>query len=336
MKRWIAISAAALLICSSFPALGAPGAPAGGLTDDNIDAFIEECKKEEDFTKMEDVYDRNPGVHAEIQAEAESKKVQTFKGLYEIQDAKYQSLSSFIERNIDKWNEQVMAENPEGYWNDSRYIDVFFWGNMSWELAMVATFDDTATVEANMKSAGMAIKAFGGENLSMEQLAPNDWLVTYDSDGKHIEDYVKTSPENSCMSFVSYSTGGNGKRMPNDFFEFIILGENRYAWQTGNSRIVATIDDEGIVHDFTLAELSGQAERYGEDDSIMPDGTVCSTAWVMERGDAINAVYSYDGSTYTVTADGKTVPVTLEPKDMETPPETVDVSEYLKDLFKSP
>lgn len=169
-------------------------------------------------------------------------------------------------------------------------IIMMFMPMYSMELAMGASLnekDPWATVSSGISQ---VFSFMGGSDATVERLEAHVYTVSYaDSDGNLIEDHFKADPQGG-IQMLRYR-GGDLREL----FEFVVLGEDTYAWQTSRERAVLGWDGEQFTS-FCYTSQADDAGSYTEADCIFGSADRCTDQWVTERQD-FHTSLTFDGET---------------------------------------
>lgn len=259
----------------------------GTVTVDNLQDYFAMYARDADLTVLPPVFEPT---WEPIGGTADAAAQMNFYDVYNLQ----YSLNEKIEKIIDK---TIDAHNAPLSWGDNGYIDVWFFGQINWELSMVASLTEDGNFENVASGVGMALEFFGAKDVQVVRNAAHDYTVTYNGD---TEDRCLCDPTTGSMQLVK-RVGGQA----DELFEFLVLADGRRIWQTDRIRIVAWVDGENLLG-FTYTILKDGQPGYTVDDLVFPDGSACDEAWATERGN-FSQQFVYDGQTLTVSWGDQTV-----------------------------
>lgn|GEM_PF-6075303 len=202
---------------------------------------------------------------------------------------------------------QATGEGINEKHNDNlEYGDAGYTGDYSFMLLYSVDLAFTATLSEDPAAISGVETAYGffGMKATVEHPAPHEYIITYtNEEGDLREDECKFDQATGSLSFVEKK---NGKAFY--FFEFLNLGDGRYAYQTEYERAFVTFKD-GVV----LAFLYSAYQSWQEDEpynyadvSVFPGGAGVDEGWVFADGvDSYRIAYRYDGETLKIDANPK-------------------------------
>lgn len=262
----------------------------GTLTEENLQDYLAMYARDTDLTAMPPIMEPAAEPIGGVQEEV----TLNFYDGYNLQYSLNGNIERIIEKNIDAHNEQLE-------WGDDAYIDVWFFGQINWELSMVASLTEDGNFEDVASGVSMALGFFGAENVQVLRNAAHDYTITYDG---NIEDRCFCDSATGSIQMVK-RVGGQ----VDEIFEFLALEDGRRIWQTNRIRIVAEFEGDNLLR-FSYTVLKDGQPDYSTADLVFQDGTACDAAWTTARGE-FSQQYVYDGETLTVTWDGHTVTATV-------------------------
>ncbi len=159
---------------------------------------------------------------------------------------------------------------------------------MSLDLAFTATFSEDPNMEQGVE---IAMGMLGGKDVNVIRVAVNDYKITYtNNEGVACELNGTFDPGTGSLRSIGKENGEE-----NGLYEFINLGEGRFAYQTNNERAVVVYRDNA-VQSFVYSAKDSQEPAYtSAADSIFPDGSGADEAWVTKEGaDNYPQVYTFE------------------------------------------
>ena len=228
-------------------------------------------------------------------------------------------ISNVVSNAVKHNNERIEEAKPDDYYNDPAYLSVLYMPFLSIDMALTSSLSDTvssATIE-------MLYSFFGYKDIVFEIKAPGEYVIT----GQDEDDGVE------LKDLASYSNGGiryshlvDGK--VTEFYEFIPLGNDRYALQSLTDRAIVTYKDGEItkmIHSETRHETDWDTEQpttwsvyYDPDTESIWGKTQLDDSWVLEKQDGIHSVYEISEGNLTVSGFKKKSygeDATFEPMD---------------------
>lgn len=256
----------------------------GTLTADNLQDFFAMYARDADLTALPPVME--PLAEPFGSAGEEPDIVQkNFIDYYNDQSVMVSLFEKLVEKNLDSYNEDKSLDDSVFL-----YLTAFY----SWELAMGASFTEETGWEQLRQGIVMAYDMFGGTEVEVTRNDAHNYTVSYtNSDGARMTEYFRADAQNG-IQMICYKDG-----VLNEFFEFIALGDDTYAWQSDTERMWMRYQDKTILSCW-YSSLSEEASPYTEAELLY--GTDCQPddAWVMER-DELHTQISFDGTTLDVT-----------------------------------
>ncbi len=256
----------------------------GTLTADNLQDFFAMYARDADLTALPPVME--PLAEPFGSAGEEPDIVQkNFIDYYNDQSVMVSLFEKLVEKNLDSYNEDKGLDDSVFL-----YLTAFY----SWELAMGASFTEETSWEQLRQGVVMAYEMFGGTEVEVTRNDAHNYTVSYtNSDGARMTEYFRADAQNG-IQMICYKDG-----VLNEFFEFIALGDDTYAWQSDTERMWMRYQDKTILSCW-YSSLSEEASPYTEAELLY--GTDCQPddAWVMER-DELHTQISFDGTTLDVT-----------------------------------
>jgi len=143
--------------------------------------------------------------------------------------------------------------------------------------------------------------SYGCTDVKISHDKPHDYTMTGTRAGmdEPFAIHCIYAPEKDSLSLVDK----NGKELL-EFFEYVPLGNDRYAFQTLYERAILTFRDGKITSLVYSLKPRSNESAYGPDtDNIFPDGTEADDAWVIAAGkDAFEQWIVYDGKKLQISA----------------------------------
>ncbi len=235
-------------------------------------------------------------------------KVNSYSTAYSFYTEMTDKLGTFVSGIIDDNNARLEEENPDGYFSDPAYMILIYTPFLSMDMA----FTSGVSADADPSSITMTYKFLGLEDAEYTKISDSEYKITYTT-----EDWETNEPE-SVEEFMKYKDGSmryeqriNGEL--DEFYEFVSLGNDRYALQSRTHRALVTYKDgvfSEIIHSWTLYETDWETDEIepwsawyeSDEDSIWGEKSL-DESWVRElEGDrALAKILEYKGETLTVS-----------------------------------
>ncbi len=221
-----------------------------------------------------------------------------YKSAYALQDDIKKSMSTLLEQALTKNNKA----HPEGDPNNTEDVIPLMFGSIA--MGFTAYFGEDETYYEGIASTAEMIGITDGKvtrnaahNYTLSGKEPRDKLP-YEINGMY-------DPATGSLRMVERTDG-----KITEFFEFIPLGNDQYAFQTDEERAIV-IYKNGELESFSYTKISNYntnlfddpSIKYdGESDSIYPTGVGANTDWVLARGeDSYAEYYAFNGTTIKIS-----------------------------------
>lgn len=214
-----------------------------------------------------------------------------YKGAFELMENISKSMNTVLDQALAKNNN----EHPEGDPQNTQNVIALMFGSIS--IALTSQFcEDEAMLEAIKMVADM----MGLSDAKATRNAAHDYTLTA----------IKTRNQQPYELNGVYDPMSGGLRMVErsdgkvtEFFEFIPLGGDQYAFQTDTERAVVNYKD-GRALSFTYTKSDSKDAYDNESDSIYPSGAGASVEWIAPKGeDGYEKYFSYDGKNIKLSVD---------------------------------
>lgn len=214
-----------------------------------------------------------------------------YKSAFELMENVSKSMNTVLDQALAKNNN----EHPEGELQNTQNVFALMFGSVS--IALTSQFCED---EAMLTSIEMVADMMGLSDAKATRNAAHDYKLTA----------IKTHNQQEYeINAVYYPTSG-GLRMVEktdgkvtEFFEFIPLGGDQYAFQTDTERAVVNYKD-GRALSFTYTKSDSKDAYDNESDSIYPSGAGASVEWIAPKGeDGYEKYFSYDGKNIKLSVD---------------------------------
>ena len=176
--------------------------------------------------------------------------------------------------------------------------------SISFSLVNSADLSATASLcedQAEIDSVIGTWQLYGCEDVKILHDKPHDYTMTGKRAGMDSSFAIHCvySPEKDSLSLVDK----DGKDYA-EFFEFVSLGQDRYAFQTLYERAVVSYRDGEITSlAYSLKPRSRELAYQPGKDPVFPDGNGVADAWVLAAGeDAFEQLIAYDGAKLQLSA----------------------------------
>ena len=208
----------------------------------------------------------------------------------------YEQLSK-IQEDMNELLTKLNDKHNEGldYGDDGFTGIYYFLVLLSMDLAFTATLS-----EENYEYVAMAYSWMGFEAFVTRPRA-NEYIISYKTeDGDSYVQECKFDTSTGSLSFVSKENGAIS-----NFYEFVNLGSDKYAFQTKSERAVVTYKD-GVVLNLAYSSYNPYSDDKTYDpskDGIYPGKSVDAN-WVFADGiDSYRNAYQYDGSALKINTN---------------------------------
>lgn len=189
------------------------------------------------------------------------------------------------------WRQKLAKNNvkhPEGDPQSTQDVITLMFGSIP--MALTSQFCENEEMLKGVESVG-------------ELLALSDVKVTSNKAHDYTLTEIQKSSQQPYEINAVYDPTNGGIRMVEktggkvtEFFEFIPLGSDQYAFQTNSERGIVNFKDRK-TSSFVYTKLSFNDSKYSsESDSIYPSGTGASMEWAVFRGeDGYEQYFNFDG-----------------------------------------
>jgi hypothetical protein len=216
-----------------------------------------------------------------------------FAGAYQYVDAIYKALDKLVNRSVllhDKTAPEAAQIGTAGYW---------FMLLSSGDLPFLYNLcEDQAQLDAIVQMWTL----FGCTDVALRHDKAHDYVLTGKRAGldTSFELHCSYSPETGALRLID-TDGGEVI----EFYEYVPLGNDTYAFQTLYSRAVVEFRD-GKILSFVYAQITqGETPAYSpESDGIYENSAGVNEAWVSSAGaDSYDQYITCDGTTLHIAAD---------------------------------
>jgi hypothetical protein len=223
------------------------------------------------------------------------KKAASYAEAYNQQFAILDVMGKTLDKINDKHNENLE-------YGDEEYTGLIFFGILfvSLDLAFTASLSEASDALTTLKAA----YSFWQIDAEINKPRANEYNISYtNQDGERVVEECKFDPSTGSLSFVTKKDG-----KISNFYEFVNLGGDKYAFQNNSSRAIVTYKS-GVVSDFIYSSYDvynwggeGGDEPYDHaKESIYPNGIGVNANWVFADGvDSYKNAYKYDGSSLRI------------------------------------
>ena len=243
-------------------------------------------------------------------------------------------LTALVTDTIDANNKRLEEADPNAFFNSDQYMLLLFLPYNSLGMAMTSGFGKDATV-STIKS---TYSILGGDGVQVTQNANGGFIIAYQS-----EDYL-TKEKQDIVEIIDYSNGSiryetttNG--VTQAFYEFVSLGNDRFAMQSRTHRSILTYKNGEITeltHSYTVyeedwetGELSPQSKFYDSTADSIWGRKELDESWVLEHQaqDALERIFKVKDGVMTVEGvkintnwdTGESTYTPMEPIEMPLP-----------------
>ena len=213
-----------------------------------------------------------------------STSTSDYKGAYDLMQNISNSLNTLVDQAVTKNN----MEHPEGDPQGTHKVFTYMFGSIP--VALTSQFcEDEAMLTAIESVAYM----MGLSEAKVSRNGPHDYTLTA----------ITSRKQEAYEVNAVYDTSSGGMRMVEktdgevtEFFEFIPLGSDKYAFQTNTERGIVNYKD-GKTLSFVYTKLNPKDREYSsQSDSIYPSGAGASIEWVAAKGeDGYEQYLNFDG-----------------------------------------
>lgn len=236
-------------------------------------------------------------------------------------------LGSTISNIVDNNNARLEEEQPDTYFDDPSYMIIIYMPFLSIDMAFTSSVSETV----DPASIVMAYSFMGIEDAEFTITSPGNYKISYTS-----EDW-ETGEAESIEELMRYDNGSiryeqriNGEL--DEYYEFVALGQDRYALQSKTNRAIVTYKDGKITEvlhswtkyeeDWETGELTEWSVWYDpEADSIWGKSGI-DESWVLELESegALERIYELKDGVLTISGqtsntDWETGVTTFEPME---------------------
>ncbi len=215
-----------------------------------------------------------------------------YKGAFELMQNIAKSMNTLLDQAVAKNNN----EHPEGDPQSTHSVFALMFGSVS--IALTSQFcEDEAYLAAIESVAGM----MGLSDAKATRNAAHDYTLTA----------IKTRNQQPFEINAVYDPTSGGLRMVEktdgkvtEFFEFIPLGSDQYAFQTDTERGIVNYKN-GKALSFVYSKTARKDSTYSsESDSIYPSGAGADIEWVAPKGeDGYEQYFHFDGENIKLSVD---------------------------------
>ncbi len=257
----------------------------------------------------------------------------SYSSAYDYYTAILNKMQNTVEGIVDKNNELLESSNPDGYISDPSYMILSYAPFTSLDMSLSCTFNDQTTQSV----VSMTYSIFGFENVVFTVVAPGEYKITSESteDDGSVEKFEELlNFNNGSMRYEQIIDG-----VTDEFYEFISLGDDKFALQSNHSRAIITYKNGEIIdlihsntiyeRDWETNELSTESVVYDSKADSAWGKTGLDEAWVTEKGtDSLMRLYKLDDNTLNIT--GKKKETNYETSEVT----YIDITPVIIDLSK--
>ncbi|HEX2947115.1 MAG TPA: hypothetical protein VHT96_14305 [Clostridia bacterium] len=250
-------------------------------------------KDEEQLKALEGIMDAKAQVQESAPAtEAVSADTTDYKSTYTLIDGIGTSMNNLLNRSLAKNNKAVPENDPQS----TSDLSPFMFNPIP--LCYTNAFcEDPLMIDATIS----AIEMLGITEAKVTRNAEHNYTISGKEAGTNTPFEINGiyTPTSKSLRMVEKKDG-----KVDSFFEFIPLGDNKYAFQTNKERAIVVYKD-GKVLSFTYSMLAEAPYYDSESDSIYPAGKGADDSWISQKGeDNYQEFYSFNGTTIRINADG--------------------------------
>lgn len=254
------------------------------LSEVGIDEFLFYFESSDAYVDMGEFVDERNPYEAQLAAEKEALG-KNYIEFYNEHTVMVSAFENLIEKNLDSYNEDKDLDTS---------VYLYLTAFSSWELALGASFTEETDWAQLQKGVVMAFEMFGGTDVEVVRNAAHNYTISYtDSDGAKRVEYFRADEQNG-IQMICYKDGELS-----EFFEFIHLGDDTYAWQSDTQRLVMRCKDQTVYSGY-YSSLGEDSPAYTEAELIYGTSSQPDAAWVTEREDFHTQIL-FDGTTLEVT-----------------------------------
>lgn len=224
-------------------------------------------------------------------AKTASADTTDYKSAYTLLNGIGTSMNDLLNRALEKNNKAVPENDPQST------NGLFPLMLASIPLSLTNGFcEDPVMIDATVSS----IEMLGIEEAKVTRNAEHNYTISGKKAVTNTPLVINGvyAPANKSLRMVEKKDGEVAS-----FYEFIPLGDNKYAFQTDKERAIVVYKD-GKILSFTYS-LLGKAPYYdSESDSIYPEGKGTDDSWISQKGeDSYQEFYSFNGTTIRINAN---------------------------------
>ena len=188
--------------------------------------------------------------------------------------------------------EKKADEEDRFFWNDPEYISFINVPFNIWDSMYFAQFNDKTDLSVIKSGLEFVAEINGDENLVLNRSDDGEYTLTFD--GTYYDDDYNEHPSKVTITAdVDAASGGicvheieYVETLGESFFdmyEFMPLGDGKYALQSGTERLLLETDSSGSISDFAYSVIKEGNAGYSVEDSMFGENTVPDKEWVMEK-----------------------------------------------------
>ena len=215
-----------------------------------------------------------------------------YKGAYDLMQNITKSMNTLLDQALAKNNIKYPKDDPQS----THRVFSFMLGSIP--IALTSQFcEDEAMLEAIVMVADM----MGLSDAKATRNGAHDYTLTA----------IKTRKQQPYEINAVYDPSSGGLRMVEktdgevtEFYEFIPLGSDQYAFQTNTERAIVGYKD-GKTLSFVYTKINTKDEKYSsKSDSIYPSGSDANNEWVTAKGeDQYEQYFYFDGENIKINVD---------------------------------
>jgi hypothetical protein len=215
-----------------------------------------------------------------------------YRGAYDLMQNITKSMNTILDQALAKNNN----EHPEGDPQSTHNVFPFVFGSIP--IALTSQFCEDEAILTSVESvAGM----MGLSDAKAIRNRAHDYTMTA----------IKTRSQEPYEINAVYDPTSGGLRMVEktdgkvtEFFEFIPLGSDQYAFQRNAERGIVNYKNGAILSFVYTKNNSKDGEYNSESDSIYPSGAGANIEWVTSEGeDGYEQYFYFDGKNIKLSVD---------------------------------